>query len=280
MKDRLRSPIVAGSFYPGDADTLSATVQSLLGVATDVPQKPLEQSIGLIVPHAGYAYSGHVAAAGFRAVASCGTPEVVIALGANHTGTGAAVSLAEPGHWRTPLGDVPIDSGILEALTASGLPIDAAAFAREHSIEVQLPFLQTLWADSLRVVPVCVQSAPFTALEAAADVIAGAMAARPVLVLASTDFTHYEPDAVARELDALALERILSLDAAGFYQLCVRRKLSICGSGAVALLILLAHRLGWTHTDLSAYATSGDVTGDRSAVVGYAAITAMGGNDG
>ena len=280
MKDPLRLPIAAGTFYPGNADTLGATVRSLLGDATAVLHKPLRQSIGLIVPHAGYAYSGHVAAAGFRAVASHGTPEVVVILGASHTGLGAAVSLSEPGHWRTPLGDVPVDSGILEALTASGLPIDAAPFAREHSIEVQLPFLQTLWPDLLRFVPVCVQSAPLTALAAAADAIAGAVAASPVLVVASTDFTHYEPEAVARELDALALERILSLDADGFCQLCARRKLSICGSGAVALLILLAHRLGWTRADLSEYATSGDVTGDRSAVVGYAAVAVMGGSNG
>jgi AmmeMemoRadiSam system protein B len=167
---------------------------------------------------------------------------------------------------------VPVDLGAVEMLVDAGMVIYEPAFLREHSAEVQLPFLQALWDEAPPVVPFCVQPGPLDDLVEAGATLAKAMEGRVVWVVASSDFTHYEPDAVARERDRLALDPILGLDAAGFYRLCGQRGLSICGVGAIATLLALARKKNWTTASLVAYETSGDSTGDRTAVVGYAGV--------
>ena len=263
-------PVVAGAFYPGDRDALRSAVDELLG------DRPLlrgaRESVGLVVPHAGYSYSGRVAGATFRQAASHGRPDVVFLLGASHSGLGPTFSLSDAAAWRTPLGDVPVDLGAVEMLVGAGMVIYEPAFRREHSAEVQLPFLQALWDDLPPVVPFCVQPGPLGDLVEAAAILAHAVEGRTVWVVASSDFTHYEPDSVAREWDHLALDPILRLDAAGFYRLCGQRGLSICGVGAITTLLALARMKDWTTASLVAYETSGDSTGDRTAVVGYAGV--------
>ena len=269
MGNGVRQPVVAGSFYPAERAPLRALVEELLG--EPAPERA-PSSVGVIVPHAGYAYSGRVAGAGLRAAAAFGRPETVIILGASHSGARAPLVVPTDAAWGTPLGDVPLDVDAIERLATAGIPRDANAFRREHSMEVVLPFLQVLFADPVPVIPVCVQLAPLASLASGAQILGETLSARRLWVVASSDFTHYEPDRIARELDRSALDAILRLDPEHFYQETLERGLSICGAGAITVLLLLARSLGLRETSLVDYATSGDITGDRSAVVGYAAV--------
>lgn len=272
MNETVRAPIVAGAFYPGNPDVLRATVESFFQEDAPRPDRKLGSSVGLIAPHAGYPYSGAVAAAGYERVATRGRPEAAVLMGANHTGIGMPLSLSACTAWETPLGQSPVDAGLVARLAESGIPLSDAAFGREHSVEVQLPFLQSIWGTDLPIVPLCVASMPLSDAEETAETIASAIDGRSMLVVASSDFTHYEPDAAARELDRSALEPIRALDGEGFDRIYRERRLSICGAGAILTLLGICRRLGLTKGELVRYATSGDVTGDRGAVVGYASV--------
>ncbi|MDD5264786.1 MAG: AmmeMemoRadiSam system protein B, partial [Candidatus Bipolaricaulis sp.] len=267
MLGHVRMPVVAGMFYPGDPDVLRSTVSRLLG------ERPADcgarESAGLVVPHAGYPYSGRVAGAAFRRASEWGRPDAVVLLGASHTGLGSTFSLSSASAWRTPLGDVPVDGSAMAALRRAGMQVYEPAFGREHSVEVQLPFLQALWDEPVTIVPICVQPGSVEELAVGADALTKAVEGRTVWVVASSDFTHYEPDAVARERDRAAIDPILAVDAARFRRICEERRFSICGVGAIATLLLFANRRGWRESALVAYETSGDSTGDRTAVVGY-----------
>jgi len=273
MDQGVREPIVAGAFYPGTRTDLSASLSALFGDGLRGRFTPLPTPFGLISPHAGYPYSGPTAAAGYRDVAAEGRPDLVVILGASHTGLGAPVSLDDHAAWRTPFGDLPVALDAVRTLEAAGLPVDRSAFVREHSIEVQLPFLQFLWGSSLPIVPICIQPARHEILVDVGSTIADAVADRPAsLLVASSDFTHYESDETARAIDHRALEPILTLDSPRFFSLCIEEGLTICGAGAIVALIAASRRLGLSNAELIDYSTSGDVTGDRSAVVGYAAV--------
>jgi AmmeMemoRadiSam system protein B len=273
MANCIREPVVAGAFYPAHREQLVSAVTALIGEDFTPKDEPLPEPVGLIVPHAGYLYSGGVAGTGFRAVATSGRPEVAIVLGANHTGRGHPVSLAAHTAWRTPLGEVPLALGLVDELHEAGLATDDSAFAREHSIEVQLPFLQVLWGDSVPIVPICVGLTTAETLSRTGRAMAETLTERSALVVASSDFTHYEPDEMARRTDRAALDRILALDIDGFLEKCQTERLSICGAGAIAVLMAYALECELTQVRLLTYATSGDATGDRSSVVGYASVT-------
>lgn len=271
-----RRPIVAGMFYAGNADDLSHELVLLSGS----PRAPvtLDSSMGLIVPHAGYVYSGAIAGEGYAQVASRGRPEWVIILGSNHTGMGSPISIATEGEWETPLGTSKIATAIARKLVAGGARVAPEAFAREHSIEVQLPFLQHLFGLDVPFVPICVMLPPIADVAALGESIADVAKGNSGLVIASSDFTHYQPNEVARQIDLEAIELILALDVEGFYHKLIAERLTICGGAAIAAVMSCARALGWK-ARLISYATSGDVTGDRSAVVGYAAISFIGGKD-
>lgn len=272
MERSVRAPVVAGSFYPADPNELREMVAGFLGGAPgSVAGVRAGSSVAAIVPHAGFVYSGGVAGAGFRAAAAFGRPDLVLLLGASHTGAGDALSLPVEAAWRTPLGDVALDAAAIERAHGLGLRGEPAAFRREHSMEVVLPFLQVLFADVPPVMPVCVRLAPWDALEVGAGALRDLIGTRRAWIVASSDFTHYESDRVARSIDRAALERILRRDAEGFYREVIERGLSICGAAAICVLLLLARDLGLARSELVSYTTSGDVTGDRDAVVGYAA---------
>lgn len=270
----VRQPVVSGMFYPARQEDLATTVAELLGDSGIPNDALLESPCGLIAPHAGYLYSGPTAAAGYGAIAQLGRPDTVVVLGANHTGQGAAVSLDDHATWRTPLGDVRVSRKLIRKLAERGLAVDRSAFAREHSVEVQLPFLQALWGNAFEIIPICVQPTAQDLLADVGQTIADALGeTQAVLIVASSDFTHYEPDAVARQMDHRALEPILERNPARFLELCMANRLSICGTGAIAVLMYVAAELKLTEVALANYSTSGDTSGDRDAVVGYASVT-------
>ncbi len=274
---RVREPVVAGAFYPGTSASLSETIGQLLEGTSRPATAALSAPVGLIVPHAGYMYSGKVAAEGFAELAAQGHPTSVLVLGANHTGTGRPFSLSRTGSWRTPLGEAPIATELADRLLGTGIEVAEEAFLREHSIEVELPFLQYLFGAEVPFVPLVVTLQPLDRLVAAGERIARAVKGEGIAVVASSDFTHYQPQSVAEGIDRRAIERILSLDIRGFYESLVRERLSICGGAAIVVLLAAAAHLGLTCPRLVAYGTSGDVTGDRDAVVGYASILVSGG---
>jgi AmmeMemoRadiSam system protein B len=277
MGNRLRLPIVAGAFYPGAPDALRRTVRALLEGDGESVVHGGPGALGLIVPHAGYIYSGPTAGRGFRRAAAASTPDTVVVLGANHTGFGSTVCLDDHDAWSTPLGTVPVDRDLVERLVARGIAVDRTAFVREHSIEVQLPFLQQLFPPGPAIVPICVQHGPYDTLADAGRTIAELVAGRSVWIVASSDFTHYEPDETARRIDRRALARITAFDPAGFFRDVVSERMTICGAAAIVVLMKAAAGIGLRTVELVDYTTSGDTGGDRAAVVGYAAVSFTGG---
>jgi len=277
--NHVRQPVAAGAFYPGHHASLSNELSRLFGKSTVAVKGNLTSPCGLIAPHAGYPFSGPVATTGYSHLASLGNPQWAIILGANHTGMGAPISIMPNGVWRTPLGDTPIDGGLASQLISKEIEVSPQAFSHEHSIEVQLPFLQFLFGSAIPFVPICVMLPPFSELVHAGEKIAEAIQGKEGVVIASSDFTHYQPHKTATQLDRQAIDRILALDSEGFYRLLVEEHLSICGGGAIVILMTVARILNLGTAHLLSYSTSGDVTGDLSSVVGYASICFSGSID-
>jgi AmmeMemoRadiSam system protein B len=265
---------VAGRFYPRDPEDLRAEVRSYLS-QPDLANPDLANParvLGCIAPHAGYVYSGHVAGAVFARVK---VPPRCIVLCPNHTGVGRALAIMSEGAWETPLGAVPIDGDLAAALTQRfpTLQEDSSAHRAEHAIEVELPFLQMLQPD-LTFVPIALGTTQFEALEQLGIAIAGVITAQPdpILIVASGDMNHYESDAVTRAKDHRAIERILTLDPRGLHEVVTQQKISMCGLGPAVVMLTAVRLLGAKSTELVKYATSGDVSGDRETVVGYAGV--------
>jgi hypothetical protein len=267
----LRHPAVAGRFYPGDPDDLRTEVQGYLSQSIPANAE-LFKAIGCIAPHAGYMYSGHVAGAVF---AHIDVPPLCIVICPNHTGMGKALATMNEGAWETPLGDVPIDSELAQALQQRfpALENDAAAHRGEHAAEVELPFLQSR-QPNLRIVPIALGTGRFEVLEELGLALAGIIAGRKerILIVASSDMNHYESDVVTRMKDHRAIERILTLDARGLFDVVTQQDISMCGFGPAVAMLTAARQLGAKSAELVKYATSGDVSGDREMVVGYAGV--------
>ncbi|HLZ39855.1 MAG TPA: AmmeMemoRadiSam system protein B [Candidatus Sulfotelmatobacter sp.] len=267
----LRHPAVAGRFYPSDPNDLRAEARAYLSQTSQPPVK----AIGCIAPHAGYMYSGQVAGAVFAHIE---IPELCVLLCPNHTGMGRPLAMMSEGGWETPLGEVPIDTQLAQALQQQfpALQEDSAAHRAEHGAEVELPFLQ-LRQPRLRFLPIALGTAQFEALaglgHALAEVIA--LQAESVLIVASSDMNHYESDAVTRAKDHRAIERILSLDARGLFDVVTQQDISMCGFGPAVAMLTAARQLGAKSAELVKYATSGDVSGDRDMVVGYAGVVVV-----
>jgi AmmeMemoRadiSam system protein B len=265
----LRHPAVAGRFYPSDPEDLRAEAQGYLSQASSTNQTPV-RALGCIAPHAGYVYSGHVAGAVFARVE---VPRRCIVLCSNHTGMGRALAIMSDGAWQTPLGDVPIDGELAGALKGRfpDLQEDSAAHRAEHAAEVELPFL-LLRQPALRFVPIALGTGQFEILEQLGKALADVIAAQndSILIVASSDMNHYESDTVTRVKDHRAIERILTLDARGLFDVVTQQSISMCGFGPAVAMLTAARQLGAKSAELVKYATSGDVSGDRERVVGYA----------
>jgi MEMO1 family protein len=265
----VRLPAVAGRFYPSDPETLREEVSSYVAQSSS---NELVHALGCVVPHAGYMYSGHVAGAVF---ARLEIPTRCILMCPNHTGMGQPLAIMSDGDWETPLGGVSIDTSLATALKQC-FPLlheDSAAHRAEHAAEVELPFLQ-LRQPQLKFVPIAVGTGQFDTLEklghAVADVIAGLK--EPVLIVASSDMNHYESDTITRVKDHKAIERILTLDARGLYDVVTELDISMCGYGPTVAMLTAARQMGATSAELVKYGTSGDISGDRAMVVGYAGV--------
>lgn len=231
--------------------------------------------MGLVCPHAGYMYSGPVAANAYYQLALDGRVDVFVILGPNHQGIGSGVAIMDHGVWRTPLGDVEVDGEVAKDILRSSdiIDVDDSAHAYEHSIEVQLPFLQYIFSSSFKFVPICFLMQDLETSREVGGALAEALEGRNAVIIASTDMTHYEPHNRAREKDEEAINAILQFDELLFYSILESRNVTACGYGPVAALITAAKRLGAKKAELLSYRTSGDITGDRSSVVGYAAIS-------
>jgi AmmeMemoRadiSam system protein B len=268
--DFLRKAVVAGRFYPGDPDDLRAEANCYLVQSNSRTSR--KKAVGCIAPHAGYVYSGHVAGAVFSALE---IPDTVIVLCPNHTGMGRQLAVMSEGNWQTPLGTIPVAADLANSLKLRfpALHEDSAAHRAEHAIEVELPFLQ-LVQPALRIVPIALGTQHFETLQSFGIALAEVIAAQrdPVLIVASSDMNHYESDAVTRAKDHRAIERILSLDARGLFEVVTQQGISMCGLGPAVTMLSAARQLGATSAELVKYATSGDVSGDRETVVGYAGV--------
>lgn len=267
----VRYPAVAGRFYPSDPEDLCAEVAGYLAPEGSAGRGPVT-AIGCIAPHAGYVYSGHVAGAVFAGIE---IPQRCIVLCPNHTGQGLPLAIMSDGAWETPLGIVPVDGELADALKRRfpALQDDSAAHRAEHAIEVELPFLQMRRPD-LAIVPIALGTTQYEMLEqlggTLAEVIAGQE--KSILIVASGDMNHYESDVVTRAKDHRAIECILTLDPRGLHDVVTQHNISMCGLGPTVALLAAARRLGAKSAELVKYATSGDVSGDRQMVVGYAGV--------
>ncbi len=261
----MRAPAVSGQFYPRSKNDLDKEISRCFD---GVPPGE-RQVLGAVVPHAGYIYSGNTAAYVYSALPRADT---FVLLGPNHTGYGAPVSVSGES-WSTPLGEVSSDSEFIKALPKRIIDIDEAAHKYEHSIEVQLPFLQHRFRD-FRIVPICMgMQDEETALEVGMELAeAVRKVTKKVVIIASSDFTHYKPDKMARENDAYYISSILEFDTTGFYRKLYERNASVCGYGPIAAMLTATKKLGAKKATLLKYSTSGDTTGDFAAVVGYAGI--------
>lgn len=267
VKPTVRPPAVAGRFYPAEAQALAGQVEGLV-----LPAHEKLSARGCVVPHAGYMYSGHVAGAVYGALR---LPSRYILLGPRHFPQGQPLAILSEGSWSTPLGNVRIDEALAAEIkrACALLREDELAHRTEHSLEVQLPFLQQCVKD-FSFVPIVLGTDRLAALEELGRAVAQVVAAQhgPVLIVSSSDLNHYESDAITRRKDRKAIDQILALDPRGLYDTVRREEISMCGYGPTVALLTAARALGASHAELVRYATSGDVTGDRDQVVGYAGI--------
>jgi len=264
---RQRRPAVAGAFYPGEREKLREMLNEMIdrGAAKS-------KALGVISPHAGYIYSGRAAGIIFSRVE---IPEDVLVLGPNHRGAGAEVAIESEGVWLTPLGEVKLNSE-LAGMIASGAGLvaeDENAHRHEHSLEVQVPFLQYLRPD-FKLVPICISRLSYPECEELGKAIAAAIRqwAKPVLIVASSDMSHYLSAELAKNKDKLALDKVLELDPKGLYNTVLEKDISMCGFIPAAVMLVAAKELGARSAEMVDYRNSGEVSGDFSEVVAYAAV--------
>ncbi len=277
---RVRLPTQAGAFYEGSPNSLKQQIKECFlhefgpGSIPETTEKGKRQIVGVICPHAGYMYSGPVAAHAYYELALDGKPDTVVLFGPNHTGYGSALSVMNDGVWRTPLGDILVDREIANELIRESriIDVDDSAHRLEHSIEVQLPFLQFIYGSSFRIVPICFLMQDQASSTEVGEALAKVLANKNAVVIASSDLTHYEPRERAAKKDNILLDAIKQLDERRMFSIIEEHHVTACGPGPIGALIVAAKAFGVKEAKLLCYETSGDVVGDYSSVVGYAAV--------
>lgn len=276
----LRQPAVAGSFYASDLKSLNTQIENSFLHKIGPGEIPLAISkrkrniIGLVSPHAGYMYSGPVAANGFYKIALDGKPDTIIILGPNHQGFGENISIMVEGKWKTPLGELEIDTDIAENILKNSkiIKIDNKAHQYEHSIEVQLPFIQYIFGKNIKFVPICMTRQDINTDIEIAQSICSSVSDKNILIIASSDFTHYEPQEYAKNVDKQAINAILEFNPKKLYDMIYHQNLTMCGPGPITVMLIVCKTLGAKKVELLKYATSGDVSGMYDQVVGYASL--------
>ena len=260
-----RQPAVAGRFYPGDGDALAAEVSRLLGDTGRAAR-----AVGAVVPHAGYVYSGGVAG---KTVAALEVPGRVVVLAPNHTGRGKRISVMSRGAYRIPGAELAVDAELARRILAEvpGAEHDVDAHEHEHAVEVVLPFLHAR-RPGVKIVPIVLGGLDAARCDETGRGLARAIGTDEVLVIASSDMSHYLPDAEARRRDQLALGPLLQRDGAGLLRTCRDNDVTMCGVVPAAVMLAYAHASGASDARLVDYATSADASGDTSRVVGYAGV--------
>ncbi len=265
----IRRAAVAGAFYPGHKSTLNSMLEKMFSVDAECPEGDW---IGAIAPHAGYVYSGQVAA---NTYACLDIPDTVVILSPNHTGLGEMAAVAPHDYWETPLGMARIDRELANFLVENSeyLKFDDVAHIREHSAEVHVPFLQYKNPD-VSIVPITLKGMPFEVTEAIAGTLKRAWDEKggKLLFIASSDMNHYESQSVTNRKDRLALDRIINMDPSGLFKVIFQHDVTMCGFIPATILLNTAIMLGASRAELVSYMTSGDVSGDYSSVVGYAGV--------
>ena len=276
---KIRRPVQAGSFYSGTAEPLKKQIKECFEHKLGPGKNPTVQRgprniVGLVCPHAGYIYSGPVAAHSYYNLAIDGKPDTVVIFGPNHTGEGSGLAIVKEGIWRTPLGDAQIDEAVAQEILRQSeiVDVDDSAHMHEHSIEVQLPFLQYLYGATFKFVPIGFLMQDLESSREVGQAVAKATVGKNVVIIASTDMTHYAPHEVAEKKDKMALSALEKLDEKAFYSTVENYRITACGYGPVVALVTAAKILGAKKGRVLCYKTSGDVTGDYSAVVGYASV--------
>jgi MEMO1 family protein len=291
IMETIRNAAVAGQFYPENEKSLKQQIEECFldkrGIGAIPSIKKVGNNLkGLVVPHAGFVYSGAIASHSYARLAEQGFADTFIILGPNHTGVGSGVSVMTEGVWKTPLGTVPLDSSLAQIISTGIIDRDATAHTFEHSIEVQLPFLQYVARGrKFEFVPVCMMMQDYETVQEVGNILAEASqkSKKNIVLIASSDFSHagfnYQStppkgmrvDTYAEKQDSLAIQRILALDPKGLIQTVEEHNITMCGYGPVASMLFAAKRLGATKAELLKYGTSYDVH-PGSSCVGYGAI--------
>ncbi|WP_440945932.1 MEMO1 family protein [Methanosarcina sp. T3] len=262
----MRQPAVAGQFYPLHCENLEKELTRCFE-GLEIREREV---LGAVCPHAGYIYSGKVAA---HVYATLPEADTYVLFGPNHTGYGSPISVSRE-TWKTPLGTIDVDLELADGFLGSIVDADELGHTYEHSIEVQLPFLQYRFGQGFKILPICMgMQDEETAVEVGnlvADLVSES--GKRAVIIASSDFTHYETAERAKETDSEVIDAILRLDVPGMYDRLYRRNASVCGYGPIAAMLSASQKLGGSRATLLKYTNSGDVSGDMSAVVGYAAI--------
>jgi len=276
---QVRKPAVAGQFYPSDSKELSELIDACylhrIGPGIEPPAPPTKSGlVAVVCPHAGFIYSGPVAAHSYLHVSSLVKPELIVVVAPNHYGVGSGVSTFREGQWETPLGRMKVDTEASDRLVKleSLVTVDPGAHRLEHSLEVQLPFLQRIYGDSVPILPISLVFQDIDTARALSSALARLLKGRRAVLVASSDLTHYESAEVARKKDTSLLQNVLKMDLAGFYSTLDRLNVTACGFGAIATVMETARSLGLSRPELLKYASSGDTTGDNLQVVGYGAL--------
>ena len=274
---QVRTPAVAGMFYPKSSEELKSSIKNCFlhkyGPGKLPPSLVDKKIIGVICPHAGYEYSGSIAANSYYTIASQ-RPDLVIIIGPNHWGIGKNVATMKEGLWRTPLGDIEVDNeSAIEINKISNLiEFDFLSHTRDHCLEVQLPMLQEIFSHKFKLLPLILIDQSHHAATEIGNAVARVAKTRKTLIIGSSDFTHYEPNDFAHEQDKALIDTIIDLNVDRFYNTLEKKQVSACGYGAIASTMIACKELGAVKGTLIKYATSGDITGNKSSVVGYASI--------
>ncbi len=274
---QMRTPAVAGMFYPGETNELKKSIHDSFlhpyGPGILPPIESSQKIFGIICPHAGYMYSGPIACHSYYSISSS-YADLYIIVGPNHWGIGCGIATMKDCTWGTPLGTVEVDSEAADEISKLSkiIEVDFFSHTKEHSLEVQIPIIQETFSNKFKILPIAlINQNQDTAIEVG-KAIAKISQKKKTMIIGSSDFTHYEPNDFAYKQDQALIKPILKMDVDDFYDVLHKKQVTACGYGAIASTMISCKELGATKGTLLKYATSGDITGDKSSVVGYGSI--------